>query len=262
VEWFLGYPERAQTMAEAALARAQEADQAFTLAAVLYFGAAVHLLCRNPARGLELAEQGESLSARQGFPFWHAVTSAMVGWALVQRGQPREGNAAIERAVRAMDDIGLKLGSVFFLAFLAEGHLGAGALADGLAAVDTGLELARTTLDRTYEPELWRLKGELLLRAEREGQRKEAERCFRRALSLARASAAKSLELRAAISLARASQARGRTADARGLLGGICKWFGARAGGPDIREARSLLGGVEADRPARGVKRVLHRGAH
>ena len=125
-----------------------------------------------------------------------------------------------------------------------------------------------TTLDRAYEPELWRLKGELLLEQSKvqgprvpERQRRptrdqrprtrdperrgEAEACFQRALELARASQAKSLELRAATSLARAWQARGRTAEARKLLGGVCKWFGTRAGTADLVEARALLGELD-----------------
>ena len=48
--------------------------------------------------------------------------------------------------------------------FLSEGHLRAGTLADGLVAVNAGLAVAASSLDRAYAPELWRLKGELLLR--------------------------------------------------------------------------------------------------
>ena len=82
----------------------------------------------------------------------------------------------------------------------------AGASADGLAAVNEGLVLAETTLDRGYAPELWRLKGELLLASQpsvpsrsKRGRRQarsagdvadpqwqEAERCLLRALDCAR----------------------------------------------------------------------------
>ena len=69
----------------------------------------------------------------------------------------------------------------------------------------------------------------------------EAERYLRRALTLARTSQAKSLELRAATSMARAWKAGGRPRDARRLLAGICAWFGTRTGGADLVEARALL---------------------
>jgi len=234
VWWFLGHPERAQAMADAAVARAEESGHAFTIAAVSYLGAGVHLFCRNPARGHQLAEKAESLSAKHGFPFWSTLASAMSGVALIQQGRAREGSAVIQRALAAMPATGLRLGSAYFHAFLAEGHLAAGARAEALAAVEAGLEVTRTTLDRAYEPELWRLKGELSAAPH------DAERCFQRALALARASRARSLELRASTSLARAWQRRGRIADAGRLLAAICAWFGTRSEGLDLVDARAL----------------------
>jgi DNA-binding winged helix-turn-helix (wHTH) protein/predicted ATPase len=264
--WFLGHPERAQTSARAIVKRARTFGHFFTLSAVLTQAALVELLCRNPAAGRDLAEESMALSATHGFAFWNAVASVLGGWALVQEGHVSEGNATIAAALGAMQATGTRYFSAFTYAFLAEGHLRAGALADGLAAVDAGLAVAETSLDRAYTPELWRLKGELIqeqLKVESgkwkarssKGEEKEpattaqAEACFRRALTAARASQAKSLELRAAASLARAWQARGRTADARKVLGGICKWFGARVTRPDLVEARTLLG--ELGRAAR-----------
>jgi len=134
-----------------------------------------------------------------------------------------------------------------------------------LAAAEAGLAVAHATLDRAYEPELWRLKGELIQEQSKvesskskagrdKGSHKrpdiagQAEACFQRALKLARAARAKSLELRAATSLARAWQARGRGADARKLLVGVCKWFGRRAGTADLVEARALLGTLASAR--------------
>ena len=248
--WFLGYPERAQTTARAAVTRARKSGHFLTLAAVLVQAAIVELLCRNAAAGGDLAEEAASLSAEHGFAFWSAVACLLTGWALVQQGHLSEGSAAMERALSAMQATGARFFSAFAYAFLAEGRLRADAFADGLAAAEAGLAVAQATLDRAYEPELWRLKGELLLAVkaqgpgsdQRPGTLRTAERCFQRALTLARASQAKSLELRAATSLARAWQARGRTAEARKLLGGICKWFGGRAGTADLVEARALLG--------------------
>ena len=49
------------------------------------------------------------------------------------------------------------------------------------------------------------------------------------------------VELRAATSLARAWQARQRTAEARALLGEICRWFGSDDVDVDLAEAQSLL---------------------
>jgi len=269
--WFLGHPARAQTSAEAALRRARESGHLFTLASVLHHTARIHLLCRDTARGADLAAEAASLSAEHGFALWHAVASLLSGWALVQEGRASEGSGIIERAYSAIEATGTaRFYSTFAHACLAEGRMRAGFSADALAAADAGLALSRNTLDRSYEPELWRLKGEILLLGDtpQSGRHKsrsrdasphgsgaaadgrgsltrspaEAEKCFQHALRLARASRAKSLELRAATSLARAWQSSGRTADAHRLLGGICRWFGAGTEGPDLAEARTLLG--------------------
>jgi adenylate cyclase len=271
--WFLGEPERALATARAAVTQARECGDVFTLCAVLMQAAFVALACRNTAEGADLAEQAVSLSAAQGFAFWNALASVMRGWALIQRGQVGDGCADIEHALDAMQATGTRFFAAFAYGFLAEGRLRAGAPADGLATVNAGLTVAETTLNRPYEPELWRLKGELLLEQSKvesskpalsqvegskgrrdKGDHKrpdaagQAEACFQRALELARKSKAKSLELRAATSLARAWQARGRAADARRLLGGICKWFGARANTGDLVEARALLSALASAR--------------
>jgi len=259
VLWFLGHPGRAQKVADAAVVGAQDSGDPFTLAAVLYRAASVHVFCRNPVRGRELAEKAVSLSVEHEFAFWHAEASSVIGAALIQQGQVPEGIAVVERALSAMRAAGTNLGPALVATFLAEGYLATGAPAGGLAAVDTELAVARNNaLGFPWLPELWRLRGELLLRADGQQARsvtsspakrpseavpawKEAEQCFRRALTLARASGAKSLELRAATSLARASLRRGRMTDARRLLGGICGWFGARTGGADLIDARAVL---------------------
>lgn len=264
--WFLGDIERAQTSARDGLAGARELGDSFALSAALTHSALFELLCRNAAAGADRAEQAASLSAEHRFAYWNAEASVLRGWALVQQGQAREGSSAIGRALAAMQAMGTRFFSAFTYAFLAEGQLRAGALADGLAAADAGLAVAHATLDRAYEPELWRLKGELLVaQSKGEGPKPvlskaeglqggrskgghqrpdiagQAETCFQRALGLARAAQAKSLELRAATSLARAWQARGRATEARRLLGGVCKLFGARSRSADLVEARTLL---------------------
>ena len=136
----------------------------------------------------------------------------------------------------------------------------------GLAAVDEGLLLTETTLDCSYRPELWRLKGELCLaqagveganpsaaraegskaqraraRQDRAAAADRAEDCFRSALESARETQARSLELRAATSLARWLQRARKNSDARALLGEICQWFGTDATSPDLIDARALL---------------------
>jgi len=87
-------------------------------------------------------------------------------------------------------------------------------------------------------PELYRLKGELLLKA---GRSDEAEECLNQALGEARGQGARLLELRAAMSLSRVLHGRGHRGEARALLGSICSWFTEGFDTEDLQQAKALL---------------------
>jgi hypothetical protein len=120
------------------------------------------------------------------------------------------------------------------------------------------LTLVEKTGERVYEAELYRLKGELLLRqntgrseahatplaacmSAAAGQGGEAETCFQQALAIARRQQAKSLELRAAMSLARLWQQQDKYAAAHQLLAEVYSWFTEGFDTADLQEARALL---------------------
>jgi predicted ATPase len=91
-----------------------------------------------------------------------------------------------------------------------------------------------------WEPELYRLKGELLLQQSSDNQA-EAETCFHHALDIARNQQAKSWELRAATSLARLWQQQGKREEARQVLAAVYDWFTEGFDTADLQDAKSLL---------------------
>jgi predicted ATPase len=91
-----------------------------------------------------------------------------------------------------------------------------------------------------YEPELYRLKGELLLQQNSDNQA-EAETCFQQAMTVAQNQQAKSFELRAAISLARLWQQHGKHQEAHDLLAPVYGWFTEGFDTADLIDARMLL---------------------
>ena len=100
------------------------------------------------------------------------------------------------------------------------------------------------TDERLFEPELYRLRGDLLLQdARNSGSDDEtaAEAEYTTAIEIARRLGAKSHELRAATSLARLFSDRDRKDEARSLLaqsyGRMTEGFGTH----DLVEARALL---------------------
>src|SRR5262249_5367331 len=97
-----------------------------------------------------------------------------------------------------------------------------------------------TTGERWYEPELYRLKGALLLQQNSDHQ-VEAESSFHHALEIARNQQAKSFELRTATSLARLWQQQGKRQEAHDLLAPVYGWFTEGFDTPDLIEAKALL---------------------
>jgi len=105
------------------------------------------------------------------------------------------------------------------------------------------LAIAEKMGERCYEAELWRIKGELILKTQsidREAS-KEAEQCFLNAIEMARHQQAKSWELRATTSLCRLWQEIGKLEEARRLLVDIYGWFTEGFETGDLHEARELL---------------------
>ena len=106
-------------------------------------------------------------------------------------------------------------------------------LAEALAHVDT-------TGERFYAAEVYRLKGELLLRQATPDEA-QAETCWHQALDIARHQQAKSWELRAALSRSRLWQQQGKRDEARDLLAPIYGWFTEGFDTADLQEAKALL---------------------
>jgi predicted ATPase len=94
------------------------------------------------------------------------------------------------------------------------------------------------TDERWYEPELYRLRGHLLISARDE---EHAEGSFLTAKRIASAQETKLLELRASTDLARLWRDQGKRTEARDLLAPIYGWFTEGFDTPDLKEAKALL---------------------
>jgi predicted ATPase len=123
---------------------------------------------------------------------------------------------------------------------LAEAYGKAGQPAQGLALIEEAVECMNRTGQRLFEPELHRIKGNLLLAVSRD-RHAEAEDCFRYAIDCARRQGSKSWESSAALSLSRLWRAQGKHDDARTLLAEICGWFTEGFETRDLKEAKALL---------------------
>jgi predicted ATPase len=213
------------------------------------------------------AEALVALASEYGFAQRLAHGTILLGCALALCGQGAEGIAHMRQGLAAGRATGAKLGEQLYLCLLAEVYRQEGQADEGLCVVAEALAVTATTGNRSAEPELHRLKGELLLLQTASRQRAptsptvtslgdeaegggttsasslhtEAEACFRHALEIARHQRAKFYELRTALSLSRLWQRQGKRAAARELLAPIYGWFTEGFDTRDLQEARALL---------------------
>ncbi len=96
-----------------------------------------------------------------------------------------------------------------------------------------------------WEAEIYRVRGELLLK-QNESNRDEAQASFERAIQIAHAQTAKSLELRATTSLARLLRDTNRRHETRAMLADIYGWFTEGFDTADLKDAKALLDGLES----------------
>ena len=237
--WCLGYPEQAARSSERAVSLARELDHPWTTVDVLSYGRCLLNEMRREASALkEDAEEVIRLSEGMGFPGWLAHGSSFRAVALTRLGRVQEGLARFREAMAdrtSMRDLCYASG---MLGALAEAQAAAGEPAEGLSTLSEALALVERTGERFYEPELYRMKGELLWM---EGDEAEAEASFCQAVQVARDQHARSWELRATTSVCRLWHEQGRDEEARQRLAEIYDWFTEGFSTPDLREAKTLL---------------------
>ena len=269
VLWTLGYPDLAQRRSQEAVTIAQEFGVPFILVMALSFDALIGLFRGEASHALSQAEKAMQLSQEYEFDLWTAVATIVQGWAWATQSKQAEGIAQLQHGLASWQTVGAKLARPVFTAFLAEIYHNTGQAKEGLAVVDEALGTIQQTGEHWYEAELHRLKGELLLKAERKTQNperkrkpskrkpqkaqsvhhsEEAEACFQRAIEIAHQQQAKAWELRSTMSLSRLWQQQGQQAKAYQLLHAIYVWFTEGAETADMKDAKALLAELRGSR--------------
>jgi tetratricopeptide (TPR) repeat protein len=193
--WLLGYPDQAMRRMQDCCSVAEQLGYPFNLAFAYNWAARVHQDRRDLALTRDLAERAYSLCTEQGFPNWRACAMIMRGWVLSEEGNPPTGTEQMLAGDTLYRSIGGECFRSYFLALLAEAYGKGGRPDEGLRLVGEAIENTSRTEERLYEAELYRVKGELLLR-QTESATQQAEGCFLKAIEVARRQGARSLELR------------------------------------------------------------------
>src|SRR5262249_21984889 len=247
VLWLSGHPAQARSCAEAALGWAEGVSHPPTVALALTLAAWVYVLRREHGRVDELASRALAVAGEYGLAFWTGIASIQRGWALAELGDAAEAAALLHGGLQSYCGIGAGTCEVAYRALAVEAYTHMGRQDDAVRELAVAFDAMERHGERYFEAELLRAKGELLEQRRRSSGpasprgRTEAERCFRKAIGIARRQRIRSLELRAAISLSRLLRGRVRHAEARDVLRGVYGRFTEGFDAADLREAAALL---------------------
>lgn len=252
--WYLGFPETATKCCNEALIRARYLSDQHTLALSLHFSAYLAHCCGNCDSVRAYARELSELSGRYGFVHWLACGTIMQGCASVMQRQFDDGISRIREGLEIWKSASAKLGLPNFTGKLVHACGKAyeherdkpNLLAEAFALVDDALTTSAKHKERYYNPDLYRIKGELTILAaprnlEEPGDSLDAEKLFQKAIELARTEHSKSLELRAVKSLSRLLILTQRKGEAREMLSRILEWFSEGHDTADHVQARNLL---------------------
>ena len=246
--WMQGYPEQAPMLVTDAMSLTEELDNtpnlAFALAASCFF----HHYRWDIDWILEKAERLTEISQRESFLLWLPVSMIFHGWAVAKKGSAEAGIAEMQKGLEMFWQTGTTVIMPHAMVMMAEVYLQVEQFDDALSALEIGFYESAQRNERHMEPELYRLKAEVLLqRADAAHQEVdpeilgEAEQLFQQSLEVSRQQRALMLKLRSATGLSRLWHRQERYREAYNLLSEIYDQFTEGWSLPDLKDARALL---------------------
>lgn len=238
----LGRPDAAVTMSDEAVARARELDHPFTLAFALAHAATVHQFRREATVSRKYAEAANQIAREHSFPLLLTWSHCLLGWSLTELGDASAGLSLLRDGLRVAEATGSEVYRPHWLGLLAHALARNGLIGEARRSIDEALEIGDHPGERFYLAELYRLRGELRLASDGNGDsRGQADEDFGRALEVAEHQGAGLLLLRTATSRARLWYSVGRTADAAALLDRARREIAEGQGLPDVQDAAALV---------------------
>jgi tetratricopeptide (TPR) repeat protein len=237
--WCLGYPQSALRSAQAAVELAREFAQPFNQALAITYLAMLQAWRANAETFRTYTEEAYALTDEYKAPYYQAWASILLRFAQVEQQPDAENLVHLRHAIHTFTETGAHIRLPVYFSLLAQACLKVERWEEGLDALEQALAESLQNDEHWWDAEIHRLRGELM-RAQGAAPG-EVEAAFQRALEIAQAQQARSLELRAATSLARLWQANSRSSDAKHLLTQVYAWFAEGFDTPDLQTARALI---------------------
>ena len=241
--WPLGEIDLATSLIQQMLARMASLTHVTTLAIGNSYAVQFAMLCGDRKRGKANASELARLAHEHNLPQLRVIAMFFERWAKAENDifggledMRRSAELLREQKVLFLD------GPVKIA--LAETEARTADPCRGLAILDEALMTCERTGGRAFEAELYRVRGEILLKRDPSNPL-PAEEALLTAITVAKQQATRSFELRAAFSLASLYRSTSRPAEAHAVLAPALEGFSLTPEMPEIAEAQALLASLE-----------------
>ncbi len=244
-----GYPDRAVQMAQEGLALMQCQDHPLGVVACTSYLAMIHRMRQEWSQVMQLTTVAIEAAHQRDLVQARTLNEMNQGLALAMLGEFEAGVKIVRQAVAEREAIASLYGNQDILGLLAKAYGLADQVSEGLVLVNYVLSNVEKTNERECEPELYQIKGDLLLLQEISDDQyaralHDAEGCFRKAIEIARDRQTRLWEVRALAKLCRLLDAQGRAEECRQQLAAVYGWFTEGFETEDLQIVRKLLEAV------------------
>jgi len=163
--WHLGYPDQAVQSIHQTLPLLETLAHPYSTVHTLSFSAMLHQFLRQDGAVQDRVAAALMLSQEQRFTQYVAMQMILHGWALMEQGQEEKGVARIREGLDIWRETHAELLLPYYYALLAEGYGRIGRHNEGIVLLDEALARVHEGAEQWWEAELYRLKGELLLKS-------------------------------------------------------------------------------------------------
>jgi class 3 adenylate cyclase/predicted ATPase len=245
VLWPLGEIGRAVSLAGDADARITALAHVGTRAFKGMHAALFALMRGDMSRAAQIGVGLALLTREHDLPYWRAFGVFVAGLAGDQSGMAGGGLEDMRRGAELLREQNAPLFDGLLKIALAEAEVRAGDVERAVAILDEALATSDRTGHRTFDAELHRVRGDMLLKRD-PADPLLAEAAFDRAIQIAVGQGTQSFRLRAALALAKLYQSTARPLEAHPVLAPALEGFSPTPEMPEIAEAQALLEQIES----------------